>query len=109
VVNEQDSCTKYDASNITLTSGTLNKSLTGVNAVTGQLDECETRAMILTAPGAGNQGTINIEYGTYSWLKYGWNWNGVDAKLFDENPTATATFGVFRGNDRIIYQREVFN
>ena len=28
--------------------------------------------------------------------------------LFSENPpTATATFGTYRGNDRIIYRREV--
>ncbi|MFQ3339314.1 MAG: hypothetical protein ACI9VO_002101, partial [Colwellia sp.] len=25
-----------------------------------------------------------------------------------DNPSATATFGLFRGNDRIIYQREVY-
>ncbi len=109
VINEQDSCTPYDASNIILNSGTLDKNLTSVNTVTGQLEEGETRAITLTAPGAGNQGTINIEYDIYSWLKYDWNWNGVDTKTFSENPTATAAFGLFRGNDRIIYQGEVFD
>jgi hypothetical protein len=109
VVNEQDSCTSYDASNIILNSGTLDKNLTSVNAATGQLEKGETRAIILTAPGAGNQGTINIEYDIYSWLKYDWNWNGVDTKSFDENPTAKAAFGLFRGNDRIIHQGEVFD
>jgi MSHA biogenesis protein MshQ len=87
----------------------LNKDLTGVNTVTGQLAEGKTRAMILTAPGAGNRGSIEVEYTIYNWLKYDWNWNGVVAKAYDQNPTATATFGLFRGNDRIIYQREVFN
>jgi len=109
VVNEQDSCTPYNASNVILHSGTLDKNLVSVNAVTGQLEKGETQAIILTAPGAGNQGTINIEYDIYSWLKYDWNWNGVDTKSFDENPTATATFGLFRGNDRITYQGEVFD
>jgi hypothetical protein len=109
VVNEQDSCTSYDASNIILNSGTLDKNLTSVNAATGQLEKGETRAIILTAPSAGNQGTINIEYDIYSWLKYDWNWNGVDTKSFDENPTAKAAFGLFRGNDRIIHQGEVFD
>ncbi|MFT6193315.1 MAG: putative acyltransferase (DUF342 family) [Cognaticolwellia sp.] len=115
VLNEQDSCTIYDtktrdgANNITLTSGTLNKNLTGVNTVTGPLAEGKTRAMILTAPGPGKQGTIDVEYDIYSWLKYDWNWNGVDTKTFGENPTATATFGQFRGNDRIISWKEVFN
>ena len=107
VVNDLDSCTNYDASNILLTSGTLNKALTGVSTAIGQLDSGEARAIILTAPGAGNQGTINVEYNIYDWLQYDWSWNGVDAKVFNENPSAVATFGLFRGNDRIIYQREV--
>ncbi|MBA6328934.1 hypothetical protein H4J46_13490 [Colwellia sp. MB02u-6] len=109
VVNEQDSCTLYNASNIILNSGTLDKNLASVNTATGQLEKGETRAITLTAPGAGHQGTINIEYDIYSWLKYDWNWNGVDTKSFDANPTATATFGLFRGNDRITYQGEVFD
>lgn len=109
VVNQQDSCTKYDADNITITSGTLNKNLTAANAVIGQLQQGETRMMILTAPGADNQGTINIEYDIYTWLEYDWNWNGIDTKSFDTNPSATATFGLFRGNDRIVQQREIFH
>jgi len=109
VLNEQDSCTNFATTNITLTSGTLDKNLTGVNASTGQLDKGETRAMVLTAPGAGNQGTVNVEYDIYTWLKYDWDWNGVAAKDFSDNPSAIATFGLFRGNDRIIYQREVNN
>jgi hypothetical protein len=109
VLNKQDSCTKYDADKITLSSGTLDKKFTGINTVKGQLEEGETRAIILTAPGAGYRGNIDVEYDTYSWLKYDWSWNGVDIKLFEKNPTATATFGLYRGNDRIIYRREVFN
>jgi len=107
VINDQDSCTNFDASEFTLTSGTLDETETGVNAVTGQLESGETRLMLLTAPGAGNQGTINVEYDIYDWLKYDWDWNGVDAKEFNQDPSAIATFGIFRGNDRIIYQREV--
>ncbi|MFT5812559.1 MAG: hypothetical protein ACI9VT_000294 [Psychroserpens sp.] len=108
VLNEDDNCTPYDAANkITLTSLTLLASSTGVNTVAGQLVKGETRAMILTAPGAGQQGTIKVKYEIYPWLKY--NWDGVTPKSFDKDPTATATFGLFRGNDRIIYQREVFN
>jgi hypothetical protein len=105
VDNVQDSCTAYDGGNIILTSGTLDKNLTSVNTVTGQLEEGETQAIILTAPGAGSQGTITVEYDIYPWLKF--DWNGVDDPLFDVNPSATATFGLFRGNDRIIYRREL--
>ena len=109
VMNVQDSCTHFDSNKITLTSGTLNKNLTSVNAVSGQLENGETRAMLLTAPGAQNQGTIGVEYDIYDWLKYDWDWDGVEPKVFDKNPNAVATFGLFRGNDRIIYQREVNN
>ena len=107
VINDQDSCINIDSTNITLTSGTLNKDLTGVNSITEQINSGITRAMVLSAPGARNQGSVNVEYDIYDWLKYDWDWNGVDAKVFDENPTSIATFGLFRGNDRIIYQREV--
>lgn len=78
-----------------------NNSLTVVNGT--------SRNFYLIAPGAGNRGMVDVEYDIYSWLKYDWDWNGVDEKSFDDNPTATATFGLFRGNDRIIYQREVIN
>ncbi|MFT6776187.1 MAG: hypothetical protein ACJAV1_000097 [Paraglaciecola sp.] len=104
VINEQDSCTSYDTSNIILTTGTLDKNLMSVNAVIGQLEEGETQSIILTAPGAGNQGTIIVEYDIYPWLKF--DWNGVDNPLFDVNPSATATFGIPRGDDRIIFRRE---
>jgi hypothetical protein len=109
VVNKQDSCTKYDAGNTTLTSGTLNKNLTAVNAVIGQLEEGKTRMIILTAPGAGNQGTIHVQYDAYPWLEYNWGWNGIDEKILNEDPSATATFGLFRGNDKIVHIREIYH
>jgi hypothetical protein len=109
VINDQDSCTNFDSSKMSHTSGTLNENLTVVNTIAGHLDNGETREMLLTAPGAGEQGTVDVEYDIYSWLKYDWNWDGVTAKEFSENPDAVATFGQFRGNDRIIYQREVNN
>ena len=109
VTNTQDDCTNFDTAKITLTSGTLNKTLTSVNSVSGKLVDGKTSEMLLTAPGAGNQGSIDLEYDIDAWLKYDWNWDGVSAKTYTDNPSATATFGQFRGNDRIIYQREVNN
>jgi hypothetical protein len=55
----------------------------------------------------GNQGAIDIEYTTPTWLQY--NWSGKVSNLHDEDANATATFGVYRGNDRIISWREVGN
>ena len=107
-INMQDDCTDFDKTKMTIDSGTLNKSFTGVDSDVftglGLLDNGETRAMYLTAPGAGNQGNIGVSYDIYDWLKYDWNNNTVD-----DNPSAVATFGLYRGNDRIIYSREVFD
>ena len=59
----------------------------------------------LSAPQGNKQGSFNLEYQVPVWLQFDWDGDS----LHDNNPLATATFGVFRGNDRIIYTREVFN
>ncbi len=65
--------------------------------------------MVLSAPGEGksedpgNRG-IELELAVPVWLQHFWQQGGAN-DLSD--PTALATFGVFRGNDRIIYWREV--
>ena len=46
-------------------------------------------------------GSLEVTLDVPSWLKY--NWSG---SAFNQNPLATATFGRFRGNDRIINWRE---
>ena len=57
--------------------------------------------LVLTAPGEGNTGEVGVTFGVPIWLKDDFNGDGSL-----EDPTATATFGVFRGHDRIIYWRE---
>jgi MSHA biogenesis protein MshQ len=47
-------------------------------------------------------GTIWSDY-----LNYDWN-NNLSINQ-DDKPSATITFGQFRGNDRIIHWREVFD
>ncbi len=56
----------------------------------------------LSAPGAGNTGTLQYTLSVDSWLLGDWDGNGSYA----ENPTATATFGVYRSDDRFHYWRE---
>jgi|GEM_PF-3470480 len=74
----------------------------------------------LTAPGAGNTGPITLtpDLGDLllpnhtippdpvapSWLQHDWD---ADAAGL-ENPSATATFGIFKGNSRQIYYRQIF-
>ncbi|WP_448553201.1 DUF6701 domain-containing protein [Thalassotalea montiporae] len=57
----------------------------------------------LLAPGVNNQGQTNVIYESPAWLKYDWD----ETLIHDDNASAIATFGRYRGNDRIIYWREV--
>ena len=50
---------------------------------------------------------VVIDATNYPWLQYDWNTQGqgpADALL----PSQNATFGLHRGNDRVIYWRERF-
>jgi len=73
-------------------------SITGSGTVSnGLFDDYQ-----FTAPGANKRGALLMEYEAPSWLKYDWS-------TTDNNPSATFTFGLFRGNDRIISWREISN
>ncbi|MBI5752733.1 MAG: hypothetical protein HZA59_11435 [Hydrogenophilales bacterium] len=56
-------------------------------------------AISLTAPGAGNSGSVDLTLNVPAWLEY--NWTGVVG-----DPTARATFGAYRKSDQFIFQRE---
>lgn len=103
VVSSDNNCVSYDASKIVPTKISLEPSFTEILGGTGIFFNGKTRVIELKAPGARNQGKIDVLYDTYDWLKYDWDNNDSY-----DNPSATATFGLFRGNDRIIYQREVY-
>ena len=114
VLADTDTCTKYNSTNVSFGSpNEVSLDADDIPAVSGFfvdiVDEPDgvTRKIVLPAAGEGNQGAVEVIYDIYSWLEYDWDWNGVTAKEFNENPSAVATFGLFRGNDRIIYQREV--
>ncbi len=61
------------------------------------------QSLLFSEPGAGRQGSLKFEYQVPPWLQYDWS----NDDNFTNNPTATLTFGIYRGNDRIIYQREI--
>ena len=54
----------------------------------------------LRAPGSGNAGTIRVDAVVPSWLQF--NWTGTVG-----NPSARATFGVYRSGP-IIHRREMY-
>lgn len=66
--------------------------------------------LVLTAPGQGNYGYLDLVLDAPAWLKY--NWDGVDqsadANWLDDNPRARAAFGKRRGSERVIMRRELY-
>jgi MSHA biogenesis protein MshQ len=102
ITSLDNNCTSYSASRISLTNISLDPALTSLIGGPGSFVSGQTQAIQFVAPGAGNQGQLGVTYDTYDWLKYDWDNDGV----FDENPTAVATFGLFRGDDRFLHWRE---
>lgn len=69
----------------------------------------EYQQFIFTIPDNGvtnPRGSLAFEYAVPSWMKY--DWQNQDGS-YDDNPTGQISFGLFRGNDRIISWREVGN
>ena len=58
----------------------------------------------LKAPGQNFTGSVDVNATVDNWLRFDWNGDGTP-----DDPTARATFGIYRGDDRIIYWRERFD
>ena len=127
LLNKDDFCTDItfteQSGQIQLTDNTTDNKL--VNAIalvtsSGNLIQGQSGNddFVLSAPGAEMTGDLDIwlvpsEDETWpNYLNYNWNHaNDDDDNTIDSNdyPKATVTFGLFRGNDRVIHWREVFN
>lgn len=97
-----ESCWTYNTADVQVTGTPPN---TAVDANTGTLDSglpATGAPLVLSAPGEGNTGSVLVEYPVPLYWQDDFGGNGVA-----DNPRATATFGVYRGHDRIIYWREV--
>ncbi|WP_430461587.1 DUF6701 domain-containing protein [Thalassolituus sp. LLYu03] len=104
IVNSDDACWSYAAADVTLgTSGLTTVAGNDGTLVAGTGEA----AILLTAPvdvaGTPDTGETQVMYSAPGWLQYDYDEDGTD-----DNPSATATFGVYRGHDRIIYWREVY-
>lgn len=121
ITNIADDCTRYssvEAPPIVLSGYTdnLNTSETEaqIGGIAGDADQFVSgdyplgRELYLSAAGIGNDGSVNILHEFEDWLKFDWNRDG-DIDDTADHPAATATFGRYRGHDRIIYWREVNN
>ena len=101
VLNSDDSCWSYN----TGTEASVNP--TGLTSVEGEVGTFSagvppsTRSLRLSAPGEGNTGEVTVTYATPDWLR-----DDVDGDGSLDAPSALATFGVYRGHDRVIYWQE---
>ena len=98
VLHSADSCTPVDSALLTAT-GTPALAKSGGNTTLGAGVNA-LNSLLLAPP--GQNGSWTLQYAAPAWLKYDWK----PATAGDENPAATALFGRYRGNDRLIYQRE---
>jgi MSHA biogenesis protein MshQ len=99
-----NSCESFDPTKISLSNISLDPALTSVLGASGNFINGQTQGLGFQATGRGNQGQIGVTYDSYDWLRYDWDDDGD----YDDNPNAVATFGLFRGDDRLIHWREAF-
>jgi hypothetical protein len=109
-VHSDDSDTQIDFSNLTLDdqlSTPTASTVTVVNSTAsgGVFD------VNFSSPGAGVDGYIDVTPllgaagADLEWLQYDWS---TGTNTFDENPTAKATFGIYKGNDVQIYIQQTY-
>lgn len=103
-LNADDSCSQYS---YTKTDNGITTTAVGaspVSLVNGVGDLTLTVSADAGSPG----GSSVIDTVWDSWLRYDIDAIDLplDGDLYDDNPSATATFGIFRGDDRYLYWRE---
>ena len=108
VTSVTDDCTSYINTDATLANyrdGLSAQTVTSPLLNTPVIDGVAPLGSMLTisAPGAGDTGHVDLTYDAPSWLEFDWNGVGV------EDPAGTASFGFFRGHDKVIYWREVLD
>ena len=121
ILNTDDTCTTFDVTAAALTNFTGNLSSGETTLTSTGIISAGEGNITFSAPGVSNEGSVNLllnNISSPSWLNYSWNIDcdnadvdndittGIDAGLC--GPFGAASFGLYRGDDRIIYWREVF-
>jgi MSHA biogenesis protein MshQ len=105
IKSSDNSFVSVNPSKVVLSNISLDPDLTEVLGSSADFISGQNQSIILKAPGAPNQGQILVTYDAIEWLQYDWDADGS----LDDDPSGIATFGIYRGNDRTIHWREVFN
>jgi hypothetical protein len=123
ITNTADNCTSIAAANLALSNYTQNLNACETSLTVGAFASGRATAQ-LSAPGSANNGNVNLTanlgasgsgttcIGGSSTAVTGadraylqGNWTGGN---YDQNPSARATFGVFKGAEEVIFVRENF-
>lgn len=101
------SCSHYSSANARLVNVDFDETLPGLKtkaktSFTAGQPLSPTEGIVINQPGAADdKGTIRVIYSIPADLEH--------LKMGNDELEALATFGQFRGNDRVIHWREVFN
>lgn len=106
VTNTDDGCSSYDGTLATLGNYQLNlndpeTTVSGAGSLIAGLSD-STNPLQLSAPGATNDGSVDVTLPVEFWLRYDWDGDGSH----DNDPTGRGSFGIYSGNPRMIYTRE---
>jgi len=96
VTNTEDNCSSIITATLPV-SPPVASSIGNISAISDG-----TGTVLLSAPNSVAELTVTL--GLEDWLKFNWD-NDLATVL--ENPTGVATFGRYRGNDRIIFWQEL--
>jgi hypothetical protein len=118
-VNTDDNCTVFPASSII-----MDNYLQSLNACETHFSPAGNLTMSggilspglnLTAPGSGNTGSVDLELNIASGASGNTCTTSTESSAtaanmswFGVNPTARATFGIYKGNSKFIYIRELY-
>ncbi|MCJ8168414.1 DUF6701 domain-containing protein [Atopomonas sediminilitoris] len=96
-----DTCTVLNASHVSLTNYTGNLT-SAATSVTVSGPTAGLGAVNLSAPGAGKDGSATVMLDAPDYLNFDWFGTGL------VDPQGQATFGIFGGQQPIIYRRETY-
>ena len=109
-VNEQDNNSASGCIGTVITSADTLLSAFQVNLAAGDITDTTLIVMndglgriVLSAPGAGNDGLVSVSLSVPAWLQYDFDGDGSA-----EGASATASFGVAGGREPLFFQRESY-
>ena len=104
VNNSIDGCTPVATGNLTLTP--TPGGLVTTPSLGGATFSSGDGGLVLAKTNAGNTGYFKVDYdlSSLTYLRFDWDADGNH----DNDPESRATFGIFRGNEMMIFMRELY-